>query len=1064
MEETIRRINFNNPWLIIFFLLGFLSVRQAFGQSFEITSVTPREYSSDARPFDPIRITFSDAVDVNAIGVDNIAVYGSETGRCFGTVTYEEETRTVIYAPPCSFKEGELVSVIVNDVASITGAVAPAYQWQFTPRVEFGTGVFNGPIEFSMGLGREPVSLFAADFDGDLFADLAIANSAAGTVSILINQRNSLRRFSQVTDIQVGMRPFSITGGDINSDGQIDLVVSNLLGNTLTILLNQGDGTFSALTVQTGERPNKAEVFDFDNDGFQDIAVAAFGIDEVWVHRNDGDAKFESPIRISVGASPSSILSRDWDNDGYMDMYVSSLGDQQIEYLRNDGAGGFEPPVATSLPFSPDALAAGDLLGIADNRFGDTRVDLAVAAQDTRDIWILQNTGNGAALQPSVTLSTDSTSSPALGLVIADIDTTDVAAEGLGMGKDYDLDLVSSHFIAGEIRPFINSANTSFAPALPPVYPSAQIPTEADPNGIAASDFDGDGDMDIAFVNTSSGNIGVLYNEGGRDAPLVVFPDELAFGDVCVDEDSTQAVLIANTTNYPLVVEVSVRPDEGVYIPSVTTVTLDPGQSEAVPVLFGPMAARDYAAELVLRSTIDASACGDNFEPVVLEQTVPMTGRGVRSMLTVAPDTLDFGLVVIGNPQSQLALLDNQGNIQANLQEYILSDAVNFAVLSPNLPAAIGAMAQGSVEVSFQPTVAGDYLESLQIVSNDGCAEDTLQVMLRATALDPLPDLVPLDLMPTSGFVTTGLRVGDPFQLDVSIENSFIAVQDSFVSRFTVTQPDGSVAPFGDIELPGMGIEVIAGLQSNIFTFTQEGDHTICFDVDVNLEIEEQSDDNNQLCLQPVSVRPMLPDLVAVNLFRTDGLTDPIRRGQRHDYSGVVRNDGEIDVTQPFLVEIRSNGTAVASMSYDALAVGEEVTFTAPIDFPDTGAYTLSLFADGMLVIDEITEENNEFLLEAFEVEVPDELAVEPNPFTPNGDTFNDAVTFQVTEFGLQTPVLRIFSFEGRLIRTEAELVDGFLTWNGQDESGRDQRPGVYLYTVEDDNQVVASGHITLAR
>ena len=117
-----------------------------------------------------------------------------------------------------------------------------------------------------------------------------------------------------------------------------------------------------------------------------------------------------------------------------------------------------------------------------------------------------------------------------------------------------------------------------------------------------------------------------------------------------------------------------------------------------------------------------------------------------------------------------------------------------------------------------------------------------------------------------------------------------------------------------------------------------------------------------------------------------------------------------------------------------------------------------------MLVIDEITEENNEFVLEPFDVELPDELAVEPNPFTPNGDTFNDIVTFQVAEFGLLEPVLRIFSFEGRLIRTEADLIDGFLAWDGQDDSGREQRPGVYLFTVEDESKVVASGHITLAR
>ncbi len=368
------------------------------------------------------------------------------------------------------------------------------------------------------------------------------------------------------------------------------------------------------------------------------------------------------------------------------------------------------------------------------------------------------------------------------------------------------------------------------------------------------------------------------------------------------------------------------------------------------------------------------------------------------------------------------------------------------------------------MEVSFQPTVAGDYLESLDIVTGDLCGTDTLRVMLRATALDPLPDLVPINLGPAAGYVTTDLRIGDPLQLQVDIENSFFPVQSAFLSQFTVTQPDGSVLAFGDIDLPGMDIEIIPGFLSDVLTLTQEGDHLFCFDVDVNNVIVEQSDENNQTCLAPISVRPMLPDLVALNLVRTDGSTEPMLRGRRVDYTGTVSNEGEIDLNESFQVEIRSNGTAVASMVFDGLVVGAQETFTAPVDFPDVGLYTLSFFVDGMLEVDEITEENNEFVLEPFEVELPEDLAVEPNPFTPNGDSFNDQVGFQVTEFGLFDPILRIFSFEGRLIRTEAELIDGLLVWDGRDDVGRDQRPGVYLFTVEDASKVVASGHVTLAR
>ncbi len=60
--------------------------------------------------------------------------------------------------------------------------------------------------------------------------------------------------------------------------------------------------------------------------------------------------------------------------------------------------------------------------------------------------------------------------------------------------------------------------------------------------------------------------------------------------------------------------------------------------------------------------------------------------------------------------------------------------------------------------------------------------------------------------------------------------------------------------------------------------------------------------------------------------------------------------------------------------------------------------------------------------------------------------------------------MLRIFSFEGRLLGTIAEVQDGALVWDGRDEDGQALRPGVYLYTVEDDRRIVATGHITLAR
>jgi gliding motility-associated-like protein len=360
--------------------------------------------------------------------------------------------------------------------------------------------------------------------------------------------------------------------------------------------------------------------------------------------------------------------------------------------------------------------------------------------------------------------------------------------------------------------------------------------------------------------------------------------------------------------------------------------------------------------------------------------------------------------------------------------------------------------------------MAGAYFDSLQVVSRDTCGVDTLQVFLRAQAVDPLPDLVPLSLIPIAGQSTTGLRVGDNLQVQVDLENRYYAIPDTFLSQFALLQPDGTSVAVGDIVLEGIGVETRSGLVSGTFAFTQAGTHQVCFDADVLDVVREADEVNNRLCLEPFAVRALQPDLLAADLFRTDGLTDPIRRGQTIDYTGVVRNIGDLDVTTPFLVEIRRDDVPVASLTIDGLAVGQETTFTAPIDFPDVGAYTMVFRVDAAFVLTEILEDNNDFVLGPIQVELPEELPVGPNPFTPNEDGFNDRVAFRIEEYGLDQAVVRIFSFEGRLLRTFDEVVDGQLEWDGRDDTGRELRPGVYLYTVEEASDVVASGHVTLAR
>ena len=59
---------------------------------------------------------------------------------------------------------------------------------------------------------------------------------------------------------------------------------------------------------------------------------------------------------------------------------------------------------------------------------------------------------------------------------------------------------------------------------------------------------------------------------------------------------------------------------------------------------------------------------------------------------------------------------------------------------------------------------------------------------------------------------------------------------------------------------------------------------------------------------------------------------------------------------------------------------------------------------------------------------------------------------------------MKILTFEGRLVRTVTDREGLALFWDGRDEQGQEQRPGVYLYVLEEGSEVVASGSVVLAR
>ena len=224
-----------------------------------------------------------------------------------------------------------------------------------------------------------------ADFNGDGKADLAVTNFNGSTVSILLG--NGTGGFTAATGspITVGTFPEGIVTGDFNGDGKADLAVATISSNSVSILLGNGDGTFRTPTT-VGISPLQVVVADLNG---ADLAVTNQGSNTVSVLLGNGMGGFTvapgSPV--AAGSGPFGIATADVNGDGHADLAVTNLNSNSVSVLLGNGDGTF-----VADPGSP--ITVGNLpIGIATGDFnGDSKPDLAVTKQNSNTVRVLLNT------------------------------------------------------------------------------------------------------------------------------------------------------------------------------------------------------------------------------------------------------------------------------------------------------------------------------------------------------------------------------------------------------------------------------------------------------------------------------------------------------------------------------------------------------------------------------------------------------------------------------------------------------------------------------------------------
>ncbi|MCY7349814.1 MAG: FG-GAP-like repeat-containing protein [Cytophagaceae bacterium] len=329
-------------------------------------------------------------------------------------------------------------------------------------------------------VGDTPGSVAVGDFNGDGKDDLATADYYSNGISVLLNNGNGSFALSGYR----ANRPIAVRVGDFNGDGKPDLVTDDVGDDSVSVLLNNGDGTFAPrLKSAAGDGPGAIEVGDFNGDTKPDLAVSSFYTNSVTVLLGNGNGTFAAPVNYAVDDAPGTITAGDFNADGKPDLATEGVNRPNVSVLLNNGDGTFAAAQTFGLGGYVSSVAAGDFNA-------DGKADLIVTSYSNENkVSLFLSNGDGTFRTGFVS----GVPSP-FAAVVADFNIDGI------------LDLAVSQFYDGHISVRLGTGNGNFR-ADRDFRVGAVYPIE-----LAVGDFNSDGKPDIAVAMQALDRVAVLIN------------------------------------------------------------------------------------------------------------------------------------------------------------------------------------------------------------------------------------------------------------------------------------------------------------------------------------------------------------------------------------------------------------------------------------------------------------------------------------------------------------------------------------------------------------------------
>jgi len=310
-------------------------------------------------------------------------------------------------------------------------------------------GTFQSHVDYASG-DTWTTSVLVGDFNGDGKLDLIAVNGtcpgapcSAGSSSISVLLGNGDGTFLSPVNYTVGLRPTSGVVGDFNGDGKLDIAVTNSfanelsVGNTFSVLLGNGDGTFQTQKISTAAKNGKTPIgmvtADFNNDGILDLAIANEGevtaqsdTSSVSILLGNGDGTFKPALEYAAGIAPQRLAVGDYNGDGVLDLVVTNSDSSSISLYLGNGDGTFQPNVMYAATGQPYGIASADF-----NH--DGQLDVAITEESSGDGSGIGSIGTFIAA-PAKTTPTVAVTPSSLTITTAEFLSVGVLVSG-GTGK-----------------------------------------------------------------------------------------------------------------------------------------------------------------------------------------------------------------------------------------------------------------------------------------------------------------------------------------------------------------------------------------------------------------------------------------------------------------------------------------------------------------------------------------------------------------------------------------------------------------------------------------------------